>query len=167
MSNEFAGSFAWTARLCREKGWQYEVWTGGDPGVLANIRFIAVGRRMSLIDQEYVNAVAAFAASGMSLGEVEDAAPGVHGCLTPTRDAVLEKTNEAFRAKFPRRKLPGRAVAFERRMQVYLPSKRFCWLDTRCSPGWIETCKHPGDHANQRSRQSNKRVYNRSPALHY
>jgi hypothetical protein len=65
---------AWTARLCREKGWLYEVWSGGDPVVLANIRFIAIGRRQALIDPDYVNNVASFAASGMSLGAVENAA---------------------------------------------------------------------------------------------
>ena len=33
---------AWTALVCRTAGWGYEVWTGADPVVLANIRSVAV-----------------------------------------------------------------------------------------------------------------------------
>lgn len=48
---EFASSpdaqriLAWTALVCRTAGWGYEVWTGADPVVLANIRSVAVARR--------------------------------------------------------------------------------------------------------------------------
>lgn len=37
--------FAWTRALCSARGWNYEVWHGGDPAVLANIKFTAVARR--------------------------------------------------------------------------------------------------------------------------
>ena len=37
--------FRWTARLCRAKGIRYEVWSGAEPVVLANIRAFAVARR--------------------------------------------------------------------------------------------------------------------------
>ncbi|OLT18044.1 hypothetical protein BJF81_06785 [Ornithinimicrobium sp. CNJ-824] len=37
--------FDWTRGLCRDKGWGYEVFSGGDPVVLRNIKTLAVGRR--------------------------------------------------------------------------------------------------------------------------
>src|SRR5699024_7143481 len=37
--------FAWTRRLCRAKGWTYEVFTGADATVLCNIKTLALGRR--------------------------------------------------------------------------------------------------------------------------
>jgi len=37
--------FEWTRGLCRDKGWGYEVFTGGDATVLRNIKLFAVGRR--------------------------------------------------------------------------------------------------------------------------
>lgn len=37
--------FDWTRRLCRDKGWGYEIFTGSDPTVLRNIKLLAVGRR--------------------------------------------------------------------------------------------------------------------------
>ncbi|GAA3683913.1 TnsA-like heteromeric transposase endonuclease subunit [Yimella lutea] len=40
--------FRWTREVCASRGWAYEVWTGGDPVILANIRALAVGRRRSL-----------------------------------------------------------------------------------------------------------------------
>lgn len=37
--------FEWTRRLCPSKEWGYEVFTGGGPIVLRNIKLLAVGRR--------------------------------------------------------------------------------------------------------------------------
>lgn len=45
---EVAAVFDWTSRLCRARDWKFEVWTGGDPVVLANIRALAVARRWAL-----------------------------------------------------------------------------------------------------------------------
>lgn len=42
---EVAEVFAWTSRVCSAAGWDYEVWTGGDPIVLANVRSLSVVRR--------------------------------------------------------------------------------------------------------------------------
>ncbi|USQ79725.1 TnsA-like heteromeric transposase endonuclease subunit [Ornithinimicrobium faecis] len=42
---EVRTQFDWTRGLCRDKGWRYEVFSGGDPVVLRNIRALAVGRR--------------------------------------------------------------------------------------------------------------------------
>ena len=44
---EVKAQFDWTRSLCREKGWRYEVFTGGNPTVLRNIRSLAVARRHS------------------------------------------------------------------------------------------------------------------------
>lgn len=44
---EVAAVFDWTSRLCRARGWTYEVWTGGDPVLLANIRALSMVRRLS------------------------------------------------------------------------------------------------------------------------
>src|SRR5258708_2583026 len=44
-----AGALEWPGRLAREHGWDYEVWSGADPVFLANVRFLAVYRRPSLL----------------------------------------------------------------------------------------------------------------------
>lgn len=43
--------FDWTRKLCRDKGWDYEIFSGADPVVLRNIRALALGRRPGRIDQ--------------------------------------------------------------------------------------------------------------------
>jgi len=42
---DVAEVFAWTARLCAAAGWQYEVWTGAAPDLMANVRTLSVVRR--------------------------------------------------------------------------------------------------------------------------
>ena len=37
--------FEWTRALCEEKGWHYEIFSGGDSTVLRNIKMISLGRR--------------------------------------------------------------------------------------------------------------------------
>lgn len=61
----------WTGRLCRSRGWRYEVFHGGDPVVMANLRFLAQGRRSMFLDEECVAALATVGRSGMMLGQVE------------------------------------------------------------------------------------------------
>jgi len=41
--------FGWTARICAARGWRYEVWTGADATILANVRQLAAGRRRELL----------------------------------------------------------------------------------------------------------------------
>ncbi len=62
---EVAAVFDWTGRLCAAKGWRYEVWSEGPATLLANVRFLAAGRRRELIDDDAVNAVETAAAAGM------------------------------------------------------------------------------------------------------
>lgn len=45
---EVRAVFEWTSRLCRARGWEYEVFTDADPVVLANIRALALGRRCAI-----------------------------------------------------------------------------------------------------------------------
>lgn len=65
----------WTGRLCAAKCWRYEVWSGADPVLLRNIRFLAAGRRQAFIDQNTLVKVAEAARSGMSVAEIESAVP--------------------------------------------------------------------------------------------
>lgn len=44
--------FDWTRRWCDERGWGYEVFSGADPHVLRNIKFLAVGRRPDRLSAE-------------------------------------------------------------------------------------------------------------------
>lgn len=80
---EVAEVFSWTGRLCRARGWAYEVWTGACPVRLANVRFLGGYRRRTLISAEASARVAHVVRDGMTIGEV-DAAAGVFGSRAAT-----------------------------------------------------------------------------------
>lgn len=65
--------FGWTSRICASRGWGYEVWTGADAVVLANVRHIAAGRRSEFVDDAAVAAVRSAAQPGLTLGQLESA----------------------------------------------------------------------------------------------
>lgn len=67
----------WTGRLCRARGWRYEVFHGADPVLMTNLRFLAQGRRSMFLDEQWVAAVAAAAAPGMTLAQIEDQVRGL------------------------------------------------------------------------------------------
>ncbi len=71
---EVAAVLDWTAQLCSAKGWRYEIWSGGDPVRLRNLRFLAAGRRLHLLDQDTLVKVAAAGAPGMTLTQIEESA---------------------------------------------------------------------------------------------
>lgn len=73
-SPEVADVFRWTAQLCKAKGWAYEVWTGADPVLLRNVRFLAAGRRRELLDLDVLVKVAEAGKVGMTLAQAETAA---------------------------------------------------------------------------------------------
>lgn len=53
-------ALAWPGELVRQHGWGYEVWSGCDPVVLDNVRFLAAYRRRSVVSaQEMATALAA------------------------------------------------------------------------------------------------------------
>lgn len=74
---EVREQFAWTRRLCQAKGWAYEVWSGADPVFLANVRFLAVGRRSSMLDRGLVDEVARHGRTGRTISQVEQSAAHV------------------------------------------------------------------------------------------
>lgn len=83
---EVAELLSWTGRLCAGKGWGYEVWSGADPILLRNIRFLNAGRRPQAVDEDALVKVDAAAHAGMTTAEVEVAAG--RDCAD-TRSAVL------------------------------------------------------------------------------
>jgi hypothetical protein len=65
--------FAWTRRVCAGRGWAFEAWQGGDPRLLANVRFLAGYRRPVVIDTGLIEAVLDAAAGQPSAGAIERA----------------------------------------------------------------------------------------------
>lgn len=41
----------WTDRVCRERGWQYEVWSGINPTELSTVRFLSLAKRSRFVDR--------------------------------------------------------------------------------------------------------------------
>ena len=63
--------FEWTRALCHSKGWSYEVFTGGDPVVLRNLKLLAVGRRPDRLPGGVLaDARARVGNEGITLGKV-------------------------------------------------------------------------------------------------
>jgi hypothetical protein len=46
-----ADTLAWAGSLFAERGWEHEVWSGADPQLLANVRFLAGYRRAWLTER--------------------------------------------------------------------------------------------------------------------
>ncbi|MGO9163953.1 MAG: TnsA-like heteromeric transposase endonuclease subunit [Streptosporangiaceae bacterium] len=63
--------FAWTRRVCAGRGWAFEAWSGADPRLLANVRFLAGYRREALIDTGLIPAVLDAVAGQSSAGAIE------------------------------------------------------------------------------------------------
>lgn len=69
-----AEQLAWCGQLCADRGWSYEVWSGEDPVVLRNVRFLAAGRRGWATDPDLLHEVEQHAAPGRTLAQVADLA---------------------------------------------------------------------------------------------
>lgn len=67
---EVAAVFDWTGRLAAAKGWRYEVWSGAPKTLLANVRWLAAGRRVDLVAPRALEVVAQVGVSGMTIAEV-------------------------------------------------------------------------------------------------
>ena len=52
------------------KGWKYSIWSGADARMLRNVRFLAQGRRVHLVDRHVVVQLVHHARVGMSLREI-------------------------------------------------------------------------------------------------
>lgn len=83
-----AEALAWCGRLCVDRGWSYEVWSGEDPILLRNVRFLAAGRRGWATDDDLLGKVAGHATPGLTLAQVTDLAEK-HGDYSTTRTALL------------------------------------------------------------------------------
>ena len=77
---------AWTGRLCAARDWTYEVWSGADPVLLRNVRFLATARRSILVDETAVVKLMEHHRSGMTIAEAE---AGVDLDPASARAAVL------------------------------------------------------------------------------
>ncbi|MDT4995499.1 MAG: hypothetical protein QOH97_5391 [Actinoplanes sp.] len=65
--------FDWTGLLCALRGWSFEVWSGADTRLLANVAFLAGFRRPSVVCEDLIGAVLAVTAQPVTVGEVERA----------------------------------------------------------------------------------------------
>ena len=65
---EVAEALAWPGALVGHHGWDYEIWTGADPVLLANVRFLAGYRRPWLVPDAVADAVLAAVRPGDTLG---------------------------------------------------------------------------------------------------
>jgi hypothetical protein len=83
-----AEALAWPGRLIENHGWQYELWSGADPVLLANLRFLAGYRRPGLLPEELLDEVLATVRPGDTIGGVTGR---VAGARTPgeVKAAVL------------------------------------------------------------------------------
>jgi hypothetical protein len=74
---QIAEALAWPGHLVEDHGWQYETWSGADPVVLANLRFLAGYRRPGLLPDELLDDVLATVRPGDTIGGV------ITGCDWP------------------------------------------------------------------------------------
>lgn len=74
-----AEALAWPGELVRSCGWSYEVWSGGDPVVVENVRFLAAYRRPWVVDQEMAGRVGELVRDGEELALVERRLAGLAG----------------------------------------------------------------------------------------
>jgi hypothetical protein len=70
---EVAAQFDWTRRVCEDRGFGFEVWSGADSVLVENVRFLAGYRRAELIETELVPLVMDAALAPVSVAELERA----------------------------------------------------------------------------------------------
>ncbi|MFF0458424.1 TnsA-like heteromeric transposase endonuclease subunit [Nocardia africana] len=63
--------FGWTRRVCDRHGFEFEVWSGADAVVLANLRFLAGYRREGTVAAEAVEAVLGAVTAPVRIGDLE------------------------------------------------------------------------------------------------
>jgi hypothetical protein len=51
---KIAEALSWPGELVERHGWEYEVWSGADPVVVENVRFLAAYGRVGLVDEAEV-----------------------------------------------------------------------------------------------------------------
>jgi hypothetical protein len=70
---EVRAQFAWTRRVCAGRGWGFEAWSGAEPQLLANVRFLAGYRRSSVIAGDLIPAVLDTVGRQPTIGAIERA----------------------------------------------------------------------------------------------
>jgi hypothetical protein len=65
-----AEALAWPGQLIEGHGWQYEIWSGAGPVLLANLRFLAGYRQPGLLPGDLLDDVLAAVRPGDSIGGV-------------------------------------------------------------------------------------------------
>jgi hypothetical protein len=68
---KIAEALAWPGRIARRLGWQYEVWSGADPVVLANIRFLAGYQWSEVVPAEEVERARELVVDGEQIAVAE------------------------------------------------------------------------------------------------
>lgn len=70
---DVAAVFAWTREIVAARGWAFEVWTGGDPQLLANVSFLAGYRRRSVVSEALMPVALELAPGHRTIGGLETA----------------------------------------------------------------------------------------------
>lgn len=66
-----AAALAWAGRIFAARGWQHEIWSGADPYLLSNLRFLAGYRRSAHLDPSAIDAVSSLDLAGLTIAEAE------------------------------------------------------------------------------------------------
>jgi hypothetical protein len=72
-----AEALAWPGRLIEGHGWQYEIWSGANPVLLANLRFLAGYRRPGLLPEGLMEDALATVRPGDTIGSVISRTPRI------------------------------------------------------------------------------------------
>jgi len=70
-----AEALAWPGELFGQRGWAYEIWSGGDPLFLRNVRYLAGYRRPGLVPEALLGEVLAAVRPGDTIGSVAGRMP--------------------------------------------------------------------------------------------
>lgn len=71
-----AEALAWPGLLFQAHGGEHEIWSGADPVLLANRRFLAGYRRPGLLPDDLLDEVLAMVRPGDTIGSVTGRVPG-------------------------------------------------------------------------------------------
>ena len=89
---EVGAVLTWTDRLCQQRGWGYEVWSGVNALELRNVRFLSMAKRSRFVDQEARAQVANVVRDGMSIEQILSASQsGASVSRSVAMSAVLEQ----------------------------------------------------------------------------
>jgi hypothetical protein len=81
-----ADALAWAGEVFAARGWEHEIWSGAEPVLLANVRFLAGYRFAGRVEASLAEVIARDAPSGATIGELERGWPDRAG---DARAAVL------------------------------------------------------------------------------